>query len=60
MKYQNWIYQASELPDSNIEILSFNDYMEYFEKNMKRRNETDLSIHQRYDGFLWCKSRWLF
>lgn len=35
MKYQNWIYQASELNDSNIEILSFNDYMEYFEKNMK-------------------------
>lgn len=35
MNYQDWIYQASEKSDSNLGVLTFNDYMDYFQKNSK-------------------------
>lgn len=35
MSYQDWINQASEQSDANLETLSFSDYMDIFEKNAK-------------------------
>ena len=35
MSYQDWINQASEQNDANLEMLSFSDYMNVFEKNSK-------------------------
>lgn len=35
MSYQDWINVASEQSETNSEILSFNDYMQLFEKNAK-------------------------
>jgi predicted Ser/Thr protein kinase len=35
MSHFNWIHRASENNDTQAEILSFNDYMEVFEKNAK-------------------------
>jgi serine protein kinase len=36
MSYQDWINQASEQNDANLETLSFSDYMEIFEKNPRQ------------------------
>jgi serine protein kinase len=36
MSYQDWINQASEQSDANLETLSFSDYMEVFEKNARQ------------------------